>query len=207
MKITIGIKYLIINIQIGFDLAKKGEPDSISLAAFSAPHTQPTKIESKNAPRASEKSPQRKLICPRKSAEDKRSGRIENSVKKSEDPCERAEGIPMMYVTKATIQTIFFRFTLFSSTIYATGTSNREIVDVSAATDSNIKKNAPTMNPPGICVNSFGKTTNTSEGPAEGLSPIANSAGKIINPAIIAITVSNRPIKKAEDIKFSFLDT
>ena len=81
MKITIGIKYRIINIQIDFVLAKNGEPDSISFAAFFAPQTQPTKMESKKAPNAKEKSPQRKLICPRKSADDSRSGRIENSVK------------------------------------------------------------------------------------------------------------------------------
>ena len=194
IKITSGTKYLIINIQINFVLEKKGEPDSISFAAFFAPHTQPTKTDSKKAPKAREKSPHIKLICPRKSGDDNRSGRIEKSVKKSDAPCERADGIPMTNVANATNQTILFRFTFISSTIYATGTSSKDIVEVYAATESKIKKNVPTIRPPGIWVNSFGKTTNTREGPAEGLSPIANNAGNIIRPAMTAINVSKRPI-------------
>jgi len=51
----IGIKYLIMIIQIDFVLAKNGEPFSISPAALFAPHTQPTKIGSNKAPKASEK--------------------------------------------------------------------------------------------------------------------------------------------------------
>ena len=47
--------------------------------------------------------------------------------------------------------------------------------------------------PPGIMLNAVGRIWKTSPSPAAGSNPIANTAGKIASPAIIA-TIVSRPI-------------
>ncbi len=127
--------------------------------------------------------------------------------KKSEAPWESAEGTPSKNVNPATYQTTFLRLVFFSSTMNAVGTSSNEIVEVSAAIDSSIKNNAPTNRPPGILANNSGNIAKISVGPWSGACPMANSAGKIINPAKKAIRVSKTAIITPEVTRLSFLDT
>ena len=68
-------------------------------------------------------------------------------VKKCESPLEIKEGIPSKNMNKAIIHTACFLCTFNSSTAYVTGTSSRDMVEVSAAKDNNRKNKDPTILP------------------------------------------------------------
>ena len=91
----------------------------------------------------------------------------------------------------------FFRLILCSSVKNVMKISLIEIVDVIDAKNSNTKNASDQKYPPGICWKMFGKTSNTSFGPAAGSAPNENTAGKIITPARIATQVSRIAIMLA----------
>ena len=64
---------------------------------------------------------------------------------------------------------------------------------VSAAIDTAMKKKElqTEPSPPGIILNAVGRIWNTRPSPAAGSKPMANTAGKIASPAIIATMVSS----------------
>ena len=160
-----GIKKRIMNDHNFLIAVKKGEPCKISSLALSVPQIHPTKRDNSSAPRASERVPNRKLIWLKKSGEHNRLGSMAKLDRKSDAPCDKADGMPTIKVKIVANHTTFLRLTFFSSTKKVTCTSKREMVDVKAATDSNTKKEIPTIVPAGIWVNNFGKIINTSAGP------------------------------------------
>jgi len=68
------------------------------------------------------------------------------------------------------------------------------MVEVRAATESNMKNRSEKKYPPAICWKIFGRVMNTSPSSAAGSIPKAKTAGKMAMPARMAMKVSAREI-------------
>jgi len=75
--------------------------------------------------------------------------------------------------------------------------SKTAITVESAANDMNRKKSAPQSCPSHICEKTLGKVTNTRPGPLPGSTPKAKQTGKMMRPAMSAMTVSSTPTESA----------
>ena len=120
-------------------------------------------------------------------------------------PKESDANTPSMDAAIVAIKVAFLRVIFNSSEKKATTTSSNEMVEVSAATASKIKKIEPKNPPPNIFWKMPGRVMNTKLGPLLGSIPKANTAGNIITPARMAIRVSERATETAVDARFSCL--
>ena len=109
-------------------------------------------------------------------------------------------------VNKTQRMTDFVRDILNESIAVDITASKRPIIDVNAAINTKKKNNPPKNIPNGISLNKDAIVTNNNPGPAFGSIPNANNAGKITNPAKIAIAVSkNTTIPTLPGISLFFL--
>ena len=108
---------------------------------------------------------------------------LSKSFKLFKIPKDNVAGMLIADTMKNIKMLAFTRDNLNLSTKVAHGTSNMLIPEVIAAQNNKIK-NAPAITlPQGICINTFGKVTNTNPAPELASSPKENTAGKIIMPA------------------------
>ncbi len=99
------------------------------------------------------------------------------------------------------------RVNLHSSTKYIVTTSWNDIVVVRAAIINNIKNIEAHNMLIGSVLNIAGRVSNTNAGPAPGLIPALNAAGKIIRPESIATIVSSSDTCKTVPLKFASFGT
>ena len=106
-------------------------------------------------------------------------------------PKERVQGINKTTMIAQTARVAFCLVMLRLSLKAAIEVSSIAIEDVKAANNNNIKNNIAIKFPQkGNCSKTSGNVTNTNPGPSPGFKSYVNTAGKIINPAEIAIKVS-----------------
>ena len=117
---------------------------------------------------------------------------------------ESVQNMPKTVMAIADVAVAHTLFILNSSTKYATTTSNKEIDDVNAAITISRKKIMAKKLPNGICSKMEGIVIKTNPGPLSGAIPKANTAGKIIKPAKIAIKKSVPATLTAIPPNFSF---
>lgn len=125
-------------------------------------------------------------------AKSKRSKHVFPMIFKSlNTPNESVQGINKTMIIALTTRVAFCLDIFKLSLKAAIEVSSIAIEDVNAA-NSNNTKNKTAMRFPqnGNCSNTSGSVTNTKPGPSPGFKPYVNTAGKIINPAEIAIKVS-----------------
>ena len=91
-------------------------------------------------------------------------------------------------IPKTTVD--FVRDHLNSSTHDETQTSRSEIALVRAAKITNKKNNIAVARPPVILAKRTGSVSKIRLGPAPGSSPFEKTIGKMMSPAIVAMTVS-----------------